>query len=207
MNFDNFLDIIIVVLLLTTIIWCVILNRRLRGLRANQGELATLIAELNLATSRAESGITVLKANADEAGASLQTSIEQAERLNDDLAYLSERGTRLVEQLDGPTKRARQSAFAAKGAASAGLGEQFEPREPREPREAPRREAPAEAPAPGVHGGIADLLAEDEVPDFVVRSEDVPDFVARGGEAEEQTDAPSRRSFGNGLLNALKTAR
>ncbi|MDA1356120.1 MAG: DUF6468 domain-containing protein [Proteobacteria bacterium] len=112
MNFDFLLDIVIVILLVTTIAWCVVLNRRLRDLRKNQSELATLIAELNLATSRAENGITVLKTNAEEAGATLRTSIDQAERLNDDLAYLSERGSRLVERLDGPTKRSRQTSFA-----------------------------------------------------------------------------------------------
>ena len=53
MNFAFLLDIVIAILLVTTIAWCVVLNRRLGGLRKNQSELATLIAELNLATSRA----------------------------------------------------------------------------------------------------------------------------------------------------------
>jgi hypothetical protein len=57
MNFSFLLDVLISILLATTIVWCVLLNRRLRGLRRNQGELATLIAELNLAASRAEAGI------------------------------------------------------------------------------------------------------------------------------------------------------
>ena len=105
MNFAFLLDIVIAILLVTTIAWCVVLNRRLGGLRKNQSELATLIAELNLATSRAENGISVLKTNAEEAGATLRSSIDQAERLNDDLAYLSERGSRLVERLDAPTKQ------------------------------------------------------------------------------------------------------
>ena len=177
MNFAFLLDVIIAVLLVTTIVWCVLLNRRLTGLRKNQGELATLIAELNLATSRAENGISVLKSNAEEAGASLRSSIENAERLNDDLAYLSERGTRLVERLDAPTKRARQSTFASKNpppfdahkAPGPGLG------------------ARQDNPIPVMDDGVDDLL-DDDVPDPSVEN-------------------PARRNLEKKLLDALKSAR
>jgi hypothetical protein len=205
MSFAYLLDIIIVVLLATTIIWCVILNRRLKGLRTNQSELATLIAELNLATSRAESGIAELKSNADQAGATLKSSIEQAERLNDDLAYLSERGSRLVEQLDGPTKRARQAAFAGHGRNDIGG---IEPRESRDARER-RREARAEAGGAEIHTGIRGDLAD------LLGIEDPADIAEWRGDSEAGDEAAgpaagetlSRRSFGNNLLNALKTAR
>jgi hypothetical protein len=202
MNFASLLDILISVLLVTTIVWCVLLNRRLGGLRKNQSELATLIAELNLATSRAESGITVLKTNAEEAGASLQTSIDHAERLNDDLAYLSERGSRLVERLDEPTKRARHAAFAGKNTVNFEAGKKpFEPGPDIRDFEAGKRpiepgpEIRDDPPEAGKRDGLIDLLSGDEMPDFTA-----PDGVA------PMTD-PARKNLERRLLDALKAAR
>jgi hypothetical protein len=94
------LDGVIAVLLVMTIVWCILLNRRLVGLRRHQNELNTLIGSLNEATVRAEAGIAALKDNAEKAGADLKSSIEQAERLNDDLNYLSQRSSRLAQRLE-----------------------------------------------------------------------------------------------------------
>lgn len=218
MNFAFLLDVLISILLATTIVWCVLLNRRLRGLRQNQGELATLIAELNLATSRAESGITVLRDNAEEAGANLQTSIAHAERLNDDLAYLSERGSRLVERLDGPTKRARQSTFSNRNKPN------FDPpnNDPEEPDFAfARRDDPLE---PELRGGGAEFDERDDIIDIGRRSaapengrrSAVPENGGRGAASDDAARATpempgelnaERKDLERKLLDALKAAR
>lgn len=117
MTYSFFLDALIAVLLIATIVWCVLLNRRLVGLRRHQSELATLISELNVATERAEIGIAELKHNAEAAGASLETSIERARRLNDDLTYLSERGGRLVDRLEHSTRATRRNEAGPSSAA------------------------------------------------------------------------------------------
>ena len=116
MTYAFFLDALIAILLVATIVWCVLLNRRLAGLRRHQSELAGLIAELNMATERAEAGIAELKHNAEAAGATLQSSIERAQRLNDDLTYLSERSSRLVDRLDHSTRSTRRSGAHASSA-------------------------------------------------------------------------------------------
>lgn len=116
MTFSFYLDALIAVLLVATIVWCVLLNRRLVGLRRHQSELAGLITELNVATERAEAGIAELKHNAEAAGATLQSSIERAQRLNDDLTYLSERSSRLVDRLDHSTRSTRRSGVQASSA-------------------------------------------------------------------------------------------
>ena len=177
MNFAYLLDILIAILLVTTIVWCVLLNRRLKGLRENQSELATLIAELNLAASRAEAGISGLKSNAEDAGASLQSSIIHAERINDDLAYLSERGSRLVERLDSPTKRARRAALASK------IPPNFDVKDA-EP-DSGKREDERNL---GSRGGA-------------------PDIDARAGTKEISARNPGRKNLENKLLDALKTAQ
>lgn len=116
MTFSFYLDALIAVLLVATIAWCVLLNRRLVGLRRHQSELAGLIAELNMATERAEAGIAELKHSAEATGATLQSSIARAQRLNDDLTYLSERGSRLVDRLDHSTRSTRRSGVHASSA-------------------------------------------------------------------------------------------
>ena len=195
MNYAFLLDVLVSILLATTIVWCVLLNRRLKGLRRNQGELATLIAELNLATSRAEAGISVLKSNAEEAGASLQTSIEQAVRLNDDLAYLSERGSRLVERLDGPTKRARHTAFASRNRPT------FDTKDPG--NGFGRRK---EAPETGPRGGAAEFDERDDILDNAGFG-DASDRAARGRAADLGELGPEQKNVENKLLDALKAAR
>ena len=113
MTYTFVLDALIAILLTATIVWCVLLNRRLGDLRRHQNELSTLIADLNEATSRAEAGIAGLKHNAEVTGATLQNSIENARRLNDDLSYLSERSEQLVDRLDGSTRPARRKRTAS----------------------------------------------------------------------------------------------
>ena len=184
MNFAFLLDIVIAILLVTTIAWCVVLNRRLGGLRKNQSELATLIAELNLATSRAENGISVLKTNAEEAGATLRSSIDQAERLNDDLAYLSERGSRLVERLDAPTKRSRQSAFSSA-------------KSPAMPTVPDKALAGANRAKPDLDNGVPDFLGEERSTEFKL-PDDMPEL---GAETSE------RRNLEKKLLHALRATR
>lgn len=85
------IDGLIIALLGATIIFGFRLNRRLTALRANQTELSNLVSTLNEAASRAEVGIAGLKRSAEEVGTSLQTSIDRARRLNDELVHRTER--------------------------------------------------------------------------------------------------------------------
>lgn len=106
------LDGVVAILLVATIFWCVQLHRRLSGMRRDQSELTQVIVELNKATTHAEASIAALKAHSAEAGAALQESVSKAQRLTDDLSYLTDHGSRLVDQLDGKTRPARQRAAA-----------------------------------------------------------------------------------------------
>lgn len=85
------IDGLIVVLLGATIVFGFRLDRRLTALRANQTELSNLVSTLNEAAGRAEAGIAGLKQSAAEVGTNLQTSIDRARRLNDELVHRTER--------------------------------------------------------------------------------------------------------------------
>ena len=89
------LDIIISVLLVLTIAYAVRLNQRLSQLRSDKNELLQLAKTFADATTRAEAGIQHLKISSE----ALQTEIEKAATLKDDLSYLVERGGRSADEM------------------------------------------------------------------------------------------------------------
>ena len=80
MDYKLILDLIVAVLLATTITYAVILNNRLNQLRKNRDELAKLVATFNDATARAEAGIPKLKRASEEASSTLLERVEKRSR-------------------------------------------------------------------------------------------------------------------------------
>ncbi len=93
------LDVVVVVLLVATIGYAVVLNRRIGEMRKWKAEFDRLITTFNQATERAEAGIQSLKSVAIQRGPDLQRSLDKACSLRDDLAYLVERGDTLADRL------------------------------------------------------------------------------------------------------------
>ncbi|HEY9078909.1 DUF6468 domain-containing protein [Magnetovibrio sp.] len=89
------LDVIIAVLLVLTITYAVRLNQRLAQLRSDKNELMELAKTFAEATVKAEAGIKALKISSE----ALQTDVQKAEALRDDLAYLVERGGRSADEM------------------------------------------------------------------------------------------------------------
>ena len=113
------LDGVVVVLLVATIGYAVVLNRRIGEMRKWKAEFDRMITTFNQATTRAEAGIQSLKSIANQRGPDLQRSLDKARSLRDDLAYLVERGDTLADRLTEsvrsaiPTPRAAEAATAA----------------------------------------------------------------------------------------------
>jgi Domain of unknown function (DUF6468) len=99
------LDIGVAILLLTTIGFCVVLNRRLAALRRNEGELARVLTQFNEAAARAESGVARLKEASSESAVTLRERIEEARALCDDLAFLTQRGDKIAVELNAKLAR------------------------------------------------------------------------------------------------------
>ncbi len=93
------LDGIVVVLLVATIGYAMVLNRRIGEIRKWKPEFDRLITSFNQAATRAEAGIQSLKSVASQRGPDLQRSLDKARSLRDDLAYLVERGDTLADRL------------------------------------------------------------------------------------------------------------
>jgi hypothetical protein len=102
-------DGIVSILLLITICYAVILNRKLNALRGDKGALKALIGQLTAATNSAEAGVAGLGAAAGEIGRTLEKKLQEAQSLRDDLAYMIERGSAAADRLEG-TIRTRRDA-------------------------------------------------------------------------------------------------
>ncbi len=107
MDYKLALDIMVAVLLAATIVYAVILNRRLNQLRENRDDLARLVAAFNDATARAEAGIPKLRRAAEDASGSLQERVEKAQLLRDDLAFMIEDADNMANRLEGVVRQAR----------------------------------------------------------------------------------------------------
>jgi len=112
MEFSLIIDGLIVVLLVATIAYAAILNRKLGALRDGKLEMEALIASFSESTERAGSGVESLRREAGRSGEALQNKVEIARGLADDLGFLIETGTGLAERLDGGLGAARVKSAA-----------------------------------------------------------------------------------------------
>ncbi|MGQ3075747.1 MAG: DUF6468 domain-containing protein, partial [Ferrovibrionaceae bacterium] len=80
------LDLIVAGLLVATIWYCVLLNRRLTTLRDAQVEMQRLIQEFDRATQTAQGSISDLRRASEKAGSELQARIDAAKEIGDELA-------------------------------------------------------------------------------------------------------------------------
>ena len=109
---DPFLSLLIeslvAVLLVLTIGYCLILNRRLKRLRADESSLRATIAELVTATTVAERAIEGLRTTVTDCDATLGERLRNAERISADLSGDLKRGAELISRI-------HRIAVAAKG--------------------------------------------------------------------------------------------
>jgi hypothetical protein len=101
-------DLVVAGLLLATLSYCILLNRRLTALRDDKGELRELIRGLAGASQRAEAGVAALRQAADHIGVGLQQEIDRARELREDLVYMLERGGALADRLEVAIRHRRE---------------------------------------------------------------------------------------------------
>lgn len=98
---------LVAVLLVVTIIYCAVLNRRLKRLRADESDLRAVITELVTATEIAERAIGGLKEAAVECDRSLVERMREAEHFSMELSEEITDGRKLLQRI-------KQIAIAAK---------------------------------------------------------------------------------------------
>jgi hypothetical protein len=107
---------LVAVLLLVTIGYCVVLNRRLKRLRADETSLRETIAELVHATEIAERAIEGLKETAVECDRDLTNKLRQADRFSRSIEKQVELGNKVLGRLARITELARGHGLVEKGA-------------------------------------------------------------------------------------------
>lgn len=105
---EMMMDIAIIALLVPTIIYTWLLNKRLRAMRQSKQEMEKLIEAFNQSTIRAETGIPRLRAAAEGSGQKLQTQVEKARSLRDDLAFMVEKAESMANQLENNISAVRR---------------------------------------------------------------------------------------------------
>ncbi len=97
----------LVLLLGATLFHALRLERALGVLKRDRAVLEELVEGFNESTRQAETGIERLRTAADGAGRQMARQIETAQRLRDDLSFLTERSDKLAERLESAVRAAR----------------------------------------------------------------------------------------------------
>ena len=103
MSWFILLDAIVALLLAATIVYAVLLNRKLGHLRGNRREIGQTAAGFNNAIARAEASVAKLKVSTDE----LRLQIDKAQSLKDDLTLLIARGDVVADALEEAVRAGR----------------------------------------------------------------------------------------------------
>lgn len=119
MSYSLIIDVLVAVLLVVTIGYAIVLNKRLGKLRADKGELEKLATTFGHSTHRAEESIDKLKHTADL----LQDHMDKAQTLRDDLAFLIDRGDRAADRLEEMVRTTRNGLGAQLPGAAAAMDE------------------------------------------------------------------------------------
>jgi ABC-type transporter Mla subunit MlaD len=94
------LELTLTFLLGITLLYCIILERRLAAVRRGQDGLRKMIGELNGAIAGAGASLRALKAAAGEAAETLDDRLKRARAVADELSVLSTSGERIAERFD-----------------------------------------------------------------------------------------------------------
>ena len=121
-------DVVIAVLLVATISYAAVLNRKLSALRSAKDELAKLLGSFGEATARADAGLEAIRQAAASSGQALQSQVEEARSLTADLQFLVERAGLAADKTESAIANDRAEAvgkavstMARKRAASGAL--------------------------------------------------------------------------------------
>ncbi len=119
MDFAFYLDLVMIVLLVVTIVYAIILNRKLAAFRRSREDMQNFLTAFNSANERAETSITALRDMAEQSGEKLRENIEKAGALNEDLSFMVDRGESIANRLE----KAASDVNAVRRSGSSGVGQ------------------------------------------------------------------------------------
>ena len=112
MTLSLILELALCFLLAATLVYCIVLERRLAAVRKGQEGLKTMIGKLDAAISGAGASLRALKSAASSAAETLDERLRRARLLADELALLTASGERIAERFEGSAKPAERGALS-----------------------------------------------------------------------------------------------
>ncbi|USG59831.1 DUF6468 domain-containing protein [Sneathiella marina] len=98
-SLDFLLDVFLVGLLMATIGYCAVLNKRLTTMRDAQDDLRQLSIEFDKTIVKSKLGVEQLKTVAENANKEIQAEIHQAKELIEELQLINASSTRIADRL------------------------------------------------------------------------------------------------------------
>jgi Domain of unknown function (DUF6468) len=141
------IELTVVVLLAVTVTYCIILDRRLQKLRADETAMRQTVVDLGLATERAERAIEGMRASLAESDRSLGDNLKQAEATSAGLMDTIRAGDEVLDRIGKIVVSARKA-----------VGEMDERVEERQARAS----QPAFPPPPATPSKLSETLAAAE---------------------------------------------
>jgi hypothetical protein len=108
MTFSIILDFVVIICLISTIIYAILLNKRLTAIYKSREELQGFLHQFTTSMQKADANIQDLKGMGESVFKEAEVQLEKAAVLKDDLCFLNERGEELAERLDNAIRVARE---------------------------------------------------------------------------------------------------
>jgi hypothetical protein len=99
-NLTFYVELAMQALLALTLVYCIVLERRLAAVRKGQEGLSRTIGELNMAIAGAGASLRALKAAAGEAASTLDERLKRARLHIDELSLLTASGERIAQRIE-----------------------------------------------------------------------------------------------------------
>jgi hypothetical protein len=100
MTFTFIAELILEALLAATLVYCIVLERRLAAVRKGQEGLSRTVGELNMAIAGAGASLRALKAAANDSAATLDERLKRARLHIDELSVLTASGERIASRME-----------------------------------------------------------------------------------------------------------
>jgi len=107
LNVNLLLDLALMGLLVATVVYCFVLNRRLKVLRDARGDMAGMIREFHQATEAARAGVGELKTASDAIGGELQEHLQSGRTMLDELEVVLASAERVAGRIEKGVENTR----------------------------------------------------------------------------------------------------
>ena len=116
MGMEFILDGIVTIFMAVLIVYCIVLNNRLKKFRSAQSEMAKIVTELNEATAHAQQSISALRQSVGDEEARLTGLLEKSRKMADELSVITDVGANLADRIEKGLLPGKETPQGVEGA-------------------------------------------------------------------------------------------